>query len=77
MMVLVVVGCNCSNQESISAFVEIIPRGVVAALRWKLSSLLCQDDVPGLQVRLHGEWFDVPPRKGMFICNLGDMLQRW
>ena len=36
-----------------------------------------QDDVPGLQVRLDGEWLDVPPRKGAFICNLGDMLQRW
>lgn len=38
---------------------------------------VCQDEVPGLQVRLDGEWLDVPPRKGAFICNLGDMLQRW
>ncbi|CAM9249853.1 unnamed protein product, partial [Laminaria digitata] len=36
-----------------------------------------QDDVPGLQVRLNGEWCDAPPRPGAFICNIGDMLQRW
>lgn len=36
-----------------------------------------QDEVPGLQVFLDGEWIDVPPRPGAFICNIGDMLQRW
>ena len=24
-----------------------------------------------------GAWEDVPPRKGAFIVNIGDMLQRW
>ncbi|CAN0512774.1 unnamed protein product, partial [Scytosiphon promiscuus] len=36
-----------------------------------------QDDVPGLQVKLNGEWFDAPSRPGAFICNIGDLLQRW
>lgn len=36
-----------------------------------------QDDVPGLQVKLGGVWCDVPPTPGAFICNLGDLLQRW
>lgn len=39
--------------------------------------MIYQDEVPGLQVRLGGEWLDVPPRPAAFICNLGDMLQRW
>lgn len=36
-----------------------------------------QDETPGLQVHLNGEWYDVPPVKGAYIVNLGDMLQRW
>lgn len=36
-----------------------------------------QGELPGLQILLHGEWIDVPPRRGAFICNVGDMLQRW
>ncbi|CAM9798398.1 unnamed protein product, partial [Hapterophycus canaliculatus] len=51
--------------------------GAGAHSDYGLITLLATDDVPGLQVRLNGEWFDVPPRKGAFICNLGDMLQRW
>lgn len=37
----------------------------------------CQDDVSGLQVKLNGQWVDVPPRPGAFICNIGSMVQRW
>ncbi|CAN0506274.1 unnamed protein product [Ectocarpus sp. 8 AP-2014] len=51
--------------------------GAGAHTDWGLMTLLATDEVPGLQVRLDGEWLDVPPRKGAFICNLGDMLQRW
>ena len=41
------------------------------------SCALIQDEVPGLQVLLNDEWIDVHPRPGAFICNVGDMLQRW
>ncbi|CAN0412730.1 unnamed protein product [Ascophyllum nodosum] len=40
-------------------------------------TLLATDEVPGLQVLLNDEWIDVHPRPGAFICNVGDMLQRW
>ncbi|CAM9654522.1 unnamed protein product, partial [Ectocarpus sp. 4 AP-2014] len=51
--------------------------GAGAHSGYGLLTLLATDDVPMLQVRLNGEWLDVPPREGAFICNLGDMLQRW
>lgn len=37
------------------------------------------DDVPGgLQVRtLAGEWVDVHPPEGAFVCNIGDLMRRW
>ncbi|KAK9915583.1 hypothetical protein WJX75_001145 [Coccomyxa subellipsoidea] len=42
-------------------------------------TLLATDDAPGLQIWLEsaGRFVDVPPRKGAFIINLGDMLERW
>jgi isopenicillin N synthase-like dioxygenase len=45
-------------------------------------TFLVTDDEPGLQIiknnsRGGGEWMDVAPMKGAFICNLGDMLERW
>eukprot|EP00903_Cladosiphon_okamuranus_P019798 g18198.t2 len=63
-----------------SAEMSDLGKGVIGAgahSDWGMMTLLATDEVPGLQVRLDGEWLDVPPRKGAFICNLGDMLQRW
>lgn len=42
-------------------------------------TLLATDDAPGLQIWLEsaGRFVDVPPRKGAFIINLGDMLERY
>jgi len=41
-------------------------------------TLLLTDDSPGLQIfTKENTWMDVPPRKGAFIVNLGDMLERW
>lgn len=41
-------------------------------------TVLCQDDVGGLQVEnLAGEWIDAPPIEGTLIVNVGDLLERW
>ena len=42
-------------------------------------TILRGDDVPGgLQVRLrNGEWIDVHPAPGAFVCNIGDLMRRW
>lgn len=41
-------------------------------------TLLLTDENPGLQIYTKsGKWIDVPPRQDMFVCNLGDMLERW
>ncbi|MDP9335615.1 MAG: isopenicillin N synthase family oxygenase, partial [Actinomycetota bacterium] len=40
-------------------------------------TILLADDVPGLQVFHAGRWHDVAVPRGSFVCNLGDMLERW
>lgn len=42
-------------------------------------TVLRGDDVPGgLQVRLlNGEWVNVHPAPGTFVCNIGDLMRRW
>lgn len=41
-------------------------------------TVLCQDDVGGLQVRhADGEWIHAPPIEGTLIVNVGDLLSRW
>ena len=41
-------------------------------------TLLCQDDVGGLQVQgLDGEWVHAPPVPGSLIINVADLLARW
>ena len=41
-------------------------------------TILLQDSLGGLQARHQtGEWIDVPPIEGSFICNIGDLLERW
>jgi isopenicillin N synthase-like dioxygenase len=40
-------------------------------------TVLLADDVPGLQVFRDGRWHDVAVPPGSFVCNLGDMLERW
>ena len=39
-------------------------------------TLLHQDDSGGLQVKTSDQWIDVDPMPNVFICNLGDMLDR-
>lgn len=42
-------------------------------------TLLLQEDGSGLQVKApeNDEWIDIPPQKGAYVVNVGDMLERW
>ncbi|MDQ1519727.1 MAG: hypothetical protein QOI55_800 [Actinomycetota bacterium] len=40
-------------------------------------TVLLADDVAGLQVFRGGTWHDVPTPRDAFVCNIGDMLERW
>ena len=41
-------------------------------------TLLAQNQVPGLSIRLpNGNWIDAPALAGSFLVNGGDMLRRW
>lgn len=41
-------------------------------------TVLCQDDVGGLQIEdIKGEWFEAPPIKDTLIVNVADLLHRW
>ncbi len=43
-----------------------------------LLTVLCQDDVGGLQVEnLNGDWIEAPPIPGTLVVNVGDLLERW
>lgn len=41
-------------------------------------TVLCQDDVGGLQVQdINGDWVTAPPIPGTLVVNVGDLLGRW
>ncbi|MGI9606923.1 MAG: isopenicillin N synthase family dioxygenase [Acidimicrobiales bacterium] len=40
-------------------------------------TVLLQDDVGGLQVKLDDEWIGVTPMPGALVVNTGDMMQVW
>ncbi|MGB1009049.1 MAG: isopenicillin N synthase family dioxygenase [Thiolinea sp.] len=41
-------------------------------------TVLCQDDVGGLQVQTAaGDWIHAPPIEGTLLVNVGDLLHRW
>ncbi|KAG1700536.1 2-oxoglutarate-Fe(II) type oxidoreductase hxnY [Nymphon striatum] len=41
-------------------------------------TILLQDMQGGLQVlNQSDEWIEAPPIKGSFVCNIGDLLERW
>jgi len=37
---------------------------------------ILKQQTPGLQVKLHNTWIDVPVEDNTFVCNIGDMLDR-
>eukprot|EP00899_Mesostigma_viride_P014331 jgi/Mesvir1/2289/Mv19327-RA.1 len=59
--------------------------GAGAHSDYGMLTLLLTDDIPGLQIYMGPRddaqykqgWIDVPPRRGLFVVNLGDMLERW
>jgi isopenicillin N synthase-like dioxygenase len=51
-------------------------RGVGEHTDYGLLTLLYQDEVGGLQVKLESDWIDVPYVPGSFVVNVGDMLER-
>lgn len=52
--------------------------GVRAHTDHECFTILCQDDVGGLQVRNHaGRWVEAPRIPGAFVVNIGDQLARW
>jgi isopenicillin N synthase-like dioxygenase len=53
--------------------------GVGEHTDYGLLTILKQDDVGGLQVKVPSgttTWIDAPPLPGSFVCNIGDMLDR-
>jgi isopenicillin N synthase-like dioxygenase len=50
--------------------------GVAEHTDYGLLTLLVQDDTGGLEVRVDGQWVEVPPTDDAIVCNLGDMLER-
>ncbi|MEJ8566137.1 isopenicillin N synthase family dioxygenase [Elongatibacter sediminis] len=52
--------------------------GIGAHTDWGVLTLLCQDEVGGLQVLSgDGEWVTAHPIPGTFVVNVGDCLQKW
>jgi isopenicillin N synthase-like dioxygenase len=52
--------------------------GAAAHSDFGVLTMLMQDNSGGLQVRnLAGDWIEAPPIAGTFVCNIGDLLERW
>lgn len=52
--------------------------GVAPHTDFGLLTVLCQDDIGGLELQLvDGEWVAVPPIPGTLVVNVGDLLERW
>ncbi|KAL6241190.1 hypothetical protein RBB50_011869 [Rhinocladiella similis] len=71
--------CRSHHYPPTPADVAGRTRGVGAHTDFGALTLLLQDEVGGLEV-LHkptGTWHHVPPVKGAYVCNIGDLMQRW
>ncbi|KAF7563744.1 hypothetical protein G7046_g394 [Stylonectria norvegica] len=58
---------------------EKLTRGIGAHTDFGAITLLLQDKVDGLQVwdKPTQTWIDVPPTKGAYVVNLGNLMSRW
>ncbi len=50
--------------------------GVQEHTDYGLLTILRQDEVGGLEVRVEDAWLPIPPVPDGFVCNIGDMLER-
>lgn len=64
-----------------SSEVSCPEKGIFAAgahSDYGMITLLLTDSNPGLEILLNGkDWTKIPPREGVFVVNLGDMLEVW
>ena len=52
--------------------------GVAPHTDFGMLTVLCQDEVGGLEIRQrNGEWVAMPPIPGTLVVNVGDLLERW
>ena len=52
--------------------------GVSSHTDFGVLTVLCQDEVGGLQVQdINGEWFYAPPIENTILVNVADLLSRW
>jgi isopenicillin N synthase-like dioxygenase len=52
--------------------------GAAAHSDFGVLTILMQDNAGGLQVlNKAGIWIEAPPLKDSFVCNIGDLLERW
>lgn len=52
--------------------------GAAAHTDFGVLTILQQDHLGGLQImNRSGEWIEAPPIEGTFVCNIGDLLERW
>ena len=52
--------------------------GAAAHTDFGVLTILMQDNLGGLQIKSgDGSWIEAPPIEGTFVCNIGDLLERW
>ena len=52
--------------------------GVAPHTDFGVLTVLCQDEIGGLQIRRrNGDWAAMPPIPGTLVVNVGDLLERW
>lgn len=52
--------------------------GVAPHSDFGMLTVLCQDEVGGLEIRQpDGRWAAMPPLPGTLVVNIGDLLERW